>query len=342
MKVTLKTLSSLGILSVLLLLSACGEGDAAAEVVRELYGYRCRLEVPAEFSKAQRNELFDSLKRDLEAALPNVEHSQIWELNRHAGEQSVQVSREVYRLLEKGKLFSDLSDGAFDITDGSLQQLWSTSRRRGSAPDNDAVFSAAERTDYRRLMLDDSSRRAFLEEEGIRIDSDSLIRGWAADRTVQHMKQLGARSGEVRIDTVYRCFGKRQRSYPFLGEEAAEGRLRIQKGACVALQPIGRESERRRGGRRFYDTTTGKPLRTDVRMTVVTGPDALSAEALAQIVILTGLREGMNLIEEVPFFHALVVEESGDAYLSDQMEGRFRIHSDAIKDPVPWSATEEE
>jgi len=71
-------------------------------------------------------------------------------------------------------------------------------------------------------------------------------------------------------------------------------------------------------------------------LVVVTGPDAISADALAYIVGLYGLHKGMALIEETPFFDALVVSEDDDAYFSKEMTGRVRLDSEKYGVPQPW------
>lgn len=327
------------------LLTACGGEGGESPAVREIRGYECSLTGRDGFSKAKRTHLFEELDAAFGAALPGAANSEIGAVNRLAGRRSVELSPGVFRLLKKGKLFSELTDGTYDITDGSLRKLWRRHRSEGSNPSREEIFSAVEKTDFTRLRLWKEDNRAYLGEEGMYLDTSSLVRGWAADIAIDCMHEMGVSGGAVRVDTVFRCSGDTLRRYRFPKEEESPlpaGEVRLSQGACVPIVPAQRDASLGEGERRLFDTTTGEPLHSDLRLVLVTGPDALGADALAQIVALYGVEEGMELIEQTPFFHALVVDGGGKAYLSQELMERVTLDSKDIEEPVPWSGTKEE
>lgn len=334
-----------GAILVPLLLPSCGAGSEVSRAVRELQGYEIELIARNELSGSEREQLFDNLEEALTAVRPDAKDSEIGTLNRRAGEKAVEVSPQVYRLLEKGRLFSELTDGVYDITAGPVRALWRESRGSGNRPPREAVFEAVELIDYRQLELSEEEHRAYLKREGMKIDPEPLIRGWAADLAVARMQEMGAFAGAVRVDSVYRCFGSTERTYHFPPEEVdtgVTGEFRLEDGACVTVLPAEAAETSSPGVRRLYDTTTGVPLRSGVRLALVAGPDAISTDALAQIMVLYGTERGMQLIGETPFFHGLVVEQDGDAYFSPQIGNRFDLSGENVGKPVLWGNTKEE
>ena len=328
-----------------LLISSCGAGRADFQPVRELQGYKIELIASDSFSKAKQVLVFEKLAEALKAVCPDTQESEIGKLNRRAGEKALEVSPQVYRLLEKGKIFSDLTDGVYDITAGPVRSLWRESRRSGERPSRKAIFEAVELIDYRQLELTKKEYRAYLKKQDMQVDPVPLIRGWVADLAVARMQKLGASAGAVRVDSVYRCFGAAERTYHFPPEKVdtqIEGEFRLEQGACVSILTEDTSETLPPGVRRLYDTTTGEPLRSEVRLALVAGPDAISADALGQIIMLYGTERGMQLIGETPFYHGLVVERDGDAYFSPQIASRFDLAGKNIDTPVPWNKTKEE
>jgi thiamine biosynthesis lipoprotein len=325
-----------------LLLTGCSREGSKADQSRVLYGYACELQVPADFAGPKQQALFAELEKNFAAVLPVIEDSEIRRLNQQAGRQSVALSEDVYRLLEKGRLFSDLTDGAYDITALPLRQLYDRAGQQHN-PGQSQVFQAAELVDFEKLRLWKEEHRAYLDENGMAVDPVPLVRGWAVDQALKRMKELGAEHGAVRVDSVYRCFGDRLRTYRFPpggGGSMPAGTVKLQQEACAAILPTAARENPDGAERRLFDTTTGRLHDTDLRLVVVTGPDAIGADALAYIVGLYGLHKGMALIEETPFFDALVVSEDDDAYFSKEMTGRVSLDSERYGVPQPWPEEE--
>jgi len=53
-----------------------------------------------------------------------TDRSEIIRLNKHAGGDFVKLSPDAYFVLEKGKHYSQISNGKFDITIGPIIKLW--------------------------------------------------------------------------------------------------------------------------------------------------------------------------------------------------------------------------
>ena len=77
-----------------------------------------------------------------------VEGSDIYNIN-HAQGMPVAVSSDTATLIKKGIYYGDLSNGSFDITIGSVSQLWDFTSGSGTVPDADAIASALSHVNYK-------------------------------------------------------------------------------------------------------------------------------------------------------------------------------------------------
>ena len=90
------------------------------------------------------------------------ESSQTNLINRNAGIAPVKVDREVYDLIERSKKISTLTQGAFDITYGSIdKRLWNFDKTMTSLPDAKLQNNWFDLINYRNVILDEKNCSCF-------------------------------------------------------------------------------------------------------------------------------------------------------------------------------------
>jgi Membrane-associated lipoprotein involved in thiamine biosynthesis len=98
------------------------------------------------------------------------ESSQTNLINRNAGIAPVKVDKEVYDLIERSKKISTLTQGAFDITYGSIdKRLWNFDKTMTSLPDPQTAKQLVRLINYRNVILDEKNCSVFLKEKGMRL-----------------------------------------------------------------------------------------------------------------------------------------------------------------------------
>src|SRR5690606_19834771 len=83
------------------------------------------------------------------------------------------------------------SAGAFDVTVGPYVRLWRAAREEGALPREDALAEARARVGFEKLRLDDASRTATLEVEGMALDLGAIGKGYAADAALATLRERG-------------------------------------------------------------------------------------------------------------------------------------------------------
>jgi len=69
------------------------------------------------------------MKRVENALSRFIPDSAISKINQQAGTRPVQISREVLDIIQTALFYSELCDGAFDISLGPLMELWKNAQR---------------------------------------------------------------------------------------------------------------------------------------------------------------------------------------------------------------------
>jgi thiamine biosynthesis lipoprotein len=157
----------------------------------DLYGTSAgALEAAAEsaLEEAQR------LDRMLSDYRPDSELSQV---NEHALERPVKVSREFFDLLSACLDYSRRSEGSFDITVGALMRVWGFYKGSGHLPHHAEVAAALEHVGYRHVILDAQAQTVRFDKAGLALDPGGVGKGYAVDKMVGVLKDSGIDSALV-------------------------------------------------------------------------------------------------------------------------------------------------
>src|SRR5204862_732584 len=101
-------------------------------------------------------------------------------INQFAGIQPVKVDTEIYELIKRSKKISELTQGAFDISYGSIdKRLWNFDQNMDSLPDPVEAKKQVRLINYKNIELDEAGRTVFLKEKGMRIGFGGIGKGYA-------------------------------------------------------------------------------------------------------------------------------------------------------------------
>src|SRR5271167_1335099 len=143
----------------LLLLLACLAVPAHAEWVRRvtdgIMGTRITVELWSEDK--------DKAERAIDAVLDEMRHidqtmstykptSEVSQVNDKAADGPMHISKELFDLLVTARQYSEITDGAFDITYASVGYLYDF--RKHVRPDEQQIAKALPAIDYRHVLLD--------------------------------------------------------------------------------------------------------------------------------------------------------------------------------------------
>ncbi len=144
---------------------------------------------------AQAFQLVDSFNAILS---DYIDSSEINRLSTTAGKGFyVPVSSPLFYVLQRAQTAARLSNGAYDITLGTVIKLWRKARQTKTFPDNDSLQTALLKTGYQYVHLDSIHRSAWLEKTGMRLDAGGIGKGFVAQAALHFIQQKGFASAMV-------------------------------------------------------------------------------------------------------------------------------------------------
>jgi thiamine biosynthesis lipoprotein len=250
--------------------------------------------------------------------LPDSELSQI---NARAAVEPVVVAQELFDVIKASIHYSELTDGAFDITYASVGYLYDY--RRKVHPTDAEIKAALPSVDYRNLVLDDQAHSVRYARPGVRIDLGGIAKGWAADRSIEMLQsRFGVHNAIVTAGGDSRLLGDR-RGRPWViairdPNDREQIVTRIPLADCGVSTSGDYEHYFDEGGVRYHhilDPKTGKSPH-EVRSATIIGPTATDTEGFSKGVFVKGPAAGIALIERNPGMDAVVIDKFGKVWYS--------------------------
>ena len=128
----------------------------------------------------------------IEAALTVYQpESEISQINRLADKHAVKVSWSTFRLIQRALRWSDLTEGAFDITAGPLVEAWGFLKRQGRKPNRQEIEDAKNRVGFQNIELDDARQTIAFRRPNMAINLGAIGKGFALDRIAGRFREQG-------------------------------------------------------------------------------------------------------------------------------------------------------
>lgn len=249
-------------------------------------------------------------------------------VNRWGHQRPVAVRVDVARLLLLSQEISRQTGGAFDITAGSLSEVWGFSRRQGRKPDEEELVRALGLVGWDKFNVDEVASTIRIEREGVRLNPGAIGKGYALDRVanqmldvgVEHFLIHGGRSSVLargtRHDLTVRDGWWIALAHPLRWEEKL-GRIRITNRA-LGTSGAGKQFFHYQGVRYSHviDPRTGWPAQGVLSATALCRSGAL-ADALATAFMVMGVESTREFCRRHPSASAILVStEPGSSRLS--------------------------
>jgi thiamine biosynthesis lipoprotein len=250
--------------------------------------------------------------------------SQTNQINQNAGIAPVQVDQEVFDLIERSIKISHLTQGAFDITYGSIDKsLWNFDVNMKQLPDVEVAQASVKLINYQNIILNRPNRTVLLKEPGMRIGFGGIGKGYAADKAKQLLHKAGVKSGIVNAAGDLVTWGTQPDGKPWTVAIADPNRqspyfskLDISNSAIATSGNY--EKYAMIDGKRYshtIDPKTGLPV-TGIKSVSIICPSAELADALATPVTVMGVQVGLGLINQLKGVACLIIDDQDCLYTS--------------------------
>lgn len=249
---------------------------------------------------------FDEGKRIENLLSIYKKESEISMVNLKAGLEEVKVSGDSLYLIEKALYYSELSDGAFDITVGPLIELWGFRNGEMKVPDKREIEKTLALVNYKNVSINREKSTVKLEKLGMKIDLGGIGKGYAVDRMIDVLKSHGINKAIVNVGgDIYALGNPAGKTRWHIGIRNPRNHSGIKDVIKLKNSAIATSGNYEKffleGGKRYshiIDPRTGVPA-SGVTSVTVTAPTATEADALATTLFVLGEEEGEKLIKQL-------------------------------------------
>lgn len=245
-------------------------------------------------------------------------------INSNAGIMPVKVSQETFNLIKRSLRISEVTQGSFDITYGSIdKRLWNFDQTMTALPDQETARQMVRLINYRNVILDDENCTVLLKEKGMRIGFGGIGKGYAAERAKQVMKEHGVQSGVVNASGDLTAWGLQPDGKPWTvgiaNPDSSHDVFSYINITGLAVATSGNyEKFVTINGRRYSHTInpfTGLPV-TGIKSVTIITTNAEIADAMATPVMIMGVRAGLDLIDQMRDIEAVIIDDDNRMYTS--------------------------
>jgi len=265
--------------------------DITVIALDEELGYIYIEEAIAEISRIEK--LISSWEEGSETAL----------INRNAGIKPVKVSDELFRLVERAIQISELTDGAFDISYASKDEIWKFDGSMKNIPSATEIKNS--------------------KQKGMKISFGALGKGYAADKAKEFLISKQVKGGVINASGDLSTWGTKVNGDKWLvGIKNPSDKSKI-----FSWLPIVESSVATSGNYEKYvtfdgvkyshiiDPRTGYPT-SSVKSASVFAKSAEMSDALATAIYIMGKDSGIFLINQLDGVEAILIDSKNKIHKS--------------------------
>jgi thiamine biosynthesis lipoprotein len=293
----------------------------------KLMGNRFEITVVAAdagWAQARIDDAIEEISRIEKLLTTYNENSQTNQVNRFAGIKPVVVDREVFDIIRRSKKISLLTQGAFDISYGSVdKRLWNFDQAMTALPDALTAKKMVRLINFRNIVLDERKCTVYLKEKGMRIGFGGIGKGYAAERAKNLLIEKGVSSGVVNAAGDLAAWGSqpngRAWTVGIADPDAAHLPFSCLSISDMAIATSGNyEKYVMINGKKYshtIDPKTGLPV-AGIKSVSIICPNAEIADAMATPVMIMGIRAGIDLVNQVRGLACIIIDDSNRIHTS--------------------------
>ncbi len=246
-------------------------------------------------------------------------------INQQAGIKPVVVDKEVFDLISRSIKISQLTQGAFDITYGSIDKsLWNFNKEMKALPNAETAKKLVHLIDYRNIILDEENCSVFLKNKGMRIGFGGIGKGYAAEKAKALLLSKGINSGIVNAAGDLTAWGYQPNGQPWTIGIAAPDNPHHHPFSTLNITntSVATSGNYEKfviiNGKKYshtIDPKTGYPVHGIKSVTIIC-PNAEIADAMATPVMVMGLKAGLHMINQVKAIACIIIDEGDRIHTS--------------------------
>ncbi|MCP4411875.1 MAG: FAD:protein FMN transferase [Gammaproteobacteria bacterium] len=251
---------------------------------------------------------------------PFIPDSLLSTINTSAADAPLNISDELFELIERSIKISDMTKGAFDITFSSVGYLYDY--RLKQKPSSLQLEKVLPLINYQSIILDKNNNSIFFSQSGVKIDLGGIAKGLAVDNCINILKDYGVKDASVTAGGDTFVLGDNNGKMWQIGIRHPRAESKLISILPLADTAVSTSGDYERffieDGKRYHhilNPKTGKSVSSVQSVTIIADNSTL-ADALSTSVFVLGVKQGLQLVESLNNVSAIIVDNKGKMFYS--------------------------
>ncbi|NMP30600.1 FAD:protein FMN transferase [Thalassotalea sp. M1531] len=258
------------------------------------------------------------------AMSPYKPDSELSKVNRLASTQPVKITRELMALLQVSHNIAQLTEGAFDITYASIGYQYDY--RKKQKPNQTAINDALDAINYQGIKLNTADSSVYFLHPQIKIDLGGIAKGYAVKQCIELLSKQGIKHALVSAGGDTGLLGDRRGRPWYVGIKHPRAEDKAAVHLPLTDEAISTSGDYERyfmeDGVRYHhiiNPKTGDSARKVVSVSII-GQDSTYVDALSTAVFVKGLQQGLALINRLPEYEAIIIDNKQTLHASNGLQ----------------------
>lgn len=254
--------------------------------------------------------------------------SEVYKLNhRSSDQQTVTVSDDVKALISEAQIYSERSNGGFDVTIEPLSSLWNFTAESPVIPSEKDIKEAVLKVNYKNLKLEGNDL-TFLSPDTT-IDFGGVAKGYIADRLKDYLLEQGVKSAIINLGGNVLCVGEKPDGTPFkigLQKPFADRSETIETLNIKDMSVVSSGVYERhfiKDGVNYHhllNPRDGYPFQNGLISVTILSDISADGDGMTTACFSLGLDEGLKLVNSLDGIYGIFITDDYEVYYSDGAE----------------------
>lgn len=272
-----------------------------------------------------------------------IEKSTLMIINENSGKNlHVLVSEDFFEVLKLAKDMYTHTEGLFDVSVGSLTTLWQISKKAEycmndlesleylcGIPSDEEIQTAKDLINYEEIQVDEEAKTVSLVKEGMMLDFGAIGKGYAVEKLAKYLSNYDFPYTIINMGGNIKTVGLPKSSTsplkiyvknPF--EEGNIGYYYPKTNTGGVTSGIYERYIHYQGVKYHHilNPKTGYPCSDDVVSVTIMGNNSAIADALSTSVFMLGVDKGLELINSLIGYEAVIITKEKEVYVSNNLD----------------------